>query len=178
MLFVNRLSLKQRIQESRGWVWLLAKLHSITHWKEFLLPVPATFGSAFWAPREEFFHQETNNVPTELEIEIPPWVFRFLVPLDQWENNGVIILTAVKGESLDYVWLCNFVDCSPPGSSVHGILQARLESVAISSPGDLPHSRGWIWVSCTAGGLYCWSHQGSPLTGVVDPNYQGTQSCC
>ena len=29
--------------------------------------------------------------------------------------------------------------CSPPGSSVHGILQARiLEWVAISSPGDLP----------------------------------------
>ena len=33
--------------------------------------------------------------------------------------------------------LCNPIDCSPPGSSVHGILQARiLESVAI------PFSRG------------------------------------
>ena len=31
------------------------------------------------------------------------------------------------------------MDCSPPGSSVHGILQARiLEWVAISSSGDLP----------------------------------------
>ena len=30
--------------------------------------------------------------------------------------------------------LCNHMDCSPPGSSVHGILQARiLEWVAISS---------------------------------------------
>ena len=30
--------------------------------------------------------------------------------------------------------------CSPPGSSVHGILQARiLEWVAISSPGELPN---------------------------------------
>ena len=30
-------------------------------------------------------------------------------------------------------------DCSPPGSSVHGILQARiLEWIAIPSPGDLP----------------------------------------
>ena len=29
--------------------------------------------------------------------------------------------------------LCNSMDCSPPGSSVHGILQARiLEQVAIS----------------------------------------------
>ena len=33
---------------------------------------------------------------------------------------------------------CNPVDCSPPGSSVHGILQARiLEWVAISFSGDL-----------------------------------------
>ena len=35
--------------------------------------------------------------------------------------------------------LCDRVDCSPPGSSVHGILQARiLEWVAIASPRDLP----------------------------------------
>ena len=35
--------------------------------------------------------------------------------------------------------LCNPMDCSPPGSSVHGILQARiLEWVAIIPPGDLP----------------------------------------
>ena len=39
--------------------------------------------------------------------------------------------TLVK--SLSRVWLCDFMDCSPPGSSVHGILQARiLERVAIS----------------------------------------------
>ena len=31
------------------------------------------------------------------------------------------------------------VNCSPPGSSVHGIFQARtLEWVAIPTPGDLP----------------------------------------
>ena len=35
---------------------------------------------------------------------------------------------------------CDPMDCSPPGSSVHGILQARIpELVAIPSPGDLPH---------------------------------------
>ena len=37
--------------------------------------------------------------------------------------------------------LCNPTDCSPPGSTVHGILQAGiLEWVAIPSPGDLPNS--------------------------------------
>ena len=35
--------------------------------------------------------------------------------------------------------LCDPVDCSLPGSSVHGILQARiLEWVAFLAPGDLP----------------------------------------
>ena len=35
--------------------------------------------------------------------------------------------------------LCNPMDHRPPGSSVHGILQARiLEWVAIPPPGDLP----------------------------------------
>ena len=34
---------------------------------------------------------------------------------------------------------CNAIACSPPGSSVHGMSQARmLELVAISTPGDLP----------------------------------------
>ena len=37
--------------------------------------------------------------------------------------------------------LCNPVDCSPPGSSVHGILQARRWSrLPFPSPGDLPKS--------------------------------------
>ena len=36
--------------------------------------------------------------------------------------------------------LCDPVDCSPPGSSVHGILQARvLEWVPFPSPGNLPN---------------------------------------
>ena len=36
--------------------------------------------------------------------------------------------------------LCDPVDCSPPGSSVHGILQARiLERLPFPSPGDLPN---------------------------------------
>ena len=50
--------------------------------------------------------------------------------------------------------LCDLTDCSPPGPSVHGILQARiLEWVAI------PFSKGHSWlrdriqVSCTAGRL-------------------------
>ena len=36
--------------------------------------------------------------------------------------------------------LCDPMDCSQPGSSVHEILQTRvLEWVAMPSPGDLPY---------------------------------------
>ena len=42
------------------------------------------------------------------------------------------------------------VDCSPPGSSVHGILPARiLERVAISSSRGSSRTRDRNWVSCT-----------------------------
>ena len=36
--------------------------------------------------------------------------------------------------------LCDPMDCSPPGSSVHGILQAKHWSgLPLPSPGDLPN---------------------------------------
>ena len=36
--------------------------------------------------------------------------------------------------------LCDPMDCGPPGSPVHGILQAGLEWVAVPSSRDLPRS--------------------------------------
>ena len=59
--------------------------------------------------------------------------------------------------------LCNPTNCSPPGSSVHGILQARmLEWVAIPFfRSSWP--RNGSGVCCIAGRfLTIWSHQGSP----------------
>ena len=44
------------------------------------------------------------------------------------------------------------MDCSPPGSSVHGIFQAStLERVAISSSRGSSWPRDWTQVSCTVG---------------------------
>ena len=51
--------------------------------------------------------------------------------------------------SFSYVWLCNFMVCSPPVSSVHRILQARiLEWVAKPSSRGSSWSRDWTRVSC------------------------------
>ena len=63
--------------------------------------------------------------------------------------------------------LCEPMDCSPPGSSIYGILQARiLESVSIpflqgtfSTQGSNP---GLLYCRQI---LYCLSHPGKPIVG-------------
>ena len=51
--------------------------------------------------------------------------------------------------------LCNLMDCSPPGFSVHGILQARiLEWVAMPSSRGSSRPRNQTVVSCIAGGFF------------------------
>ena len=51
-----------------------------------------------------------------------------------------------------FLTLCNPIDCSPPGSSVHGIFQARiLEWAAISFSRRSSPPRDQAWVSCIAG---------------------------
>ena len=63
--------------------------------------------------------------------------------------------------------LCNPMDCSPLGSSVHGILQTRiLEWVAISSSRGSPWPRDWTCVCFIFIGrriLYQWGTLGSPI---------------
>ena len=51
--------------------------------------------------------------------------------------------------------LCNSMYCSPPGSSVRGILQAGiLEWVAMPSSRGSSQPRYWTWVSCIAGRFF------------------------
>ena len=51
--------------------------------------------------------------------------------------------------------LCDLMDCSLPGSSVHGILQARtLEWVALPFSRGSSQPRGQTWVSCIAGRFF------------------------
>ena len=51
--------------------------------------------------------------------------------------------------------LCNSMDCSPPGSSLHGILQARkLEWITIPFSREPSRPKDWTWVSCIAGRFF------------------------
>ena len=59
--------------------------------------------------------------------------------------------------------LCDPMDCSPPGSSVHEIFQARiLEWVAISFSRGSSQPRDQTRVSCTASRFFTDSYKGSP----------------
>ena len=59
------------------------------------------------------------------------------------------------------------MDYSPPGSSIHTILQARiLERVAISFSRRSSWPREWAQVSCTAGGFFTiWATRQAQRTG-------------
>ena len=65
------------------------------------------------------------------------------------------------------VWLCDPMDCNLPGSSVHGILQARLlEWVAISFSRGSSQPRDWTCVSCISGRRFTiWATREAPVFG-------------
>ena len=68
-----------------------------------------------------------------------------------------------------YLTLCNPVDCSPPGSSVHGVSQARkLEWVAISSSRGSSRPRDGTQVSRIAGRLFTTEPPGKPVMRIQE----------
>ena len=83
--------------------------------------------------------------------------------------------------------LCDPMDCSLPGSSVHGILQARiLEWAAMPSSRASSQPRDWTQVSCIAGRFFIvWAtrealsiyrrHSLQPLSSAVTPHVRTTK---
>ena len=82
----------------------------------------------------------------------------------RWASNSALFFSLVRAGFFVVTWksesevtqscwtLCDPVDRSPPGSSVHGILQARiLEWVAISFSRGSSRPRDQTQVSCIAG---------------------------
>ena len=73
--------------------------------------------------------------------------------LSKLMGNAISLWSKVK--LLSCVWLCKSMDCSLPGSSVHGIFQARiLEWVAISFSRGSSWPRDQTQVSLTAGRFF------------------------
>ena len=85
------------------------------------------------------------------------------------EGNGPQVLFYFLGCVLSCLVMyncCNPTDCSPPGSSVHGISQARiLKWVAISYSRRSSQPRDWTHVSCIARWIfYCRANREAPFT--------------
>ena len=89
------------------------------------------------------------------------WSTRVPAPRQNLPRTGLSVIAEELGihpgpcavlSHFSRVWLCNLKDCSPPSSSVHGILQARvLEWVALSfsSGSSQPRDRTCVsYVSC------------------------------
>ena len=69
--------------------------------------------------------------------------------------------------------LCDPMECSPPGSTLHGISQARtLEQVAISFSRGSSQSRDQARVSCLAGGFFTTGPPEKPPERVRDGLFQ------
>ena len=76
-------------------------------------------------------------------------VQRFLFPLRLCQHLFLFLVTQ------SCLTLCGTMDCSPPGSSVHGIYQARiLEWVAILFSRGFFQTRNGTQVSCIAGRFF------------------------
>ena len=71
--------------------------------------------------------------------------------------------------------LCYPMDCSLPGSSVHGISQARvLEWVAISFSKGSFQPRDQTLISCLAGRFFTTESPGKPIRSLIRVKYQSS----
>ena len=89
-------------------------------------------------------------------------------------TSGSLATESMRAQSC--LTLCDPMDCSPPGSFVHQISQARiLEWVAISSSRGSSRPRDWTCISCMVGGFFTTESPGksavkqvlAPLDGLI-----------
>ena len=134
------------ISFSNAWKWKV-KVKSFSHVRLFTTPWIA----AYQAPPSMGFSRQAywSGVPLPSPFKslsfyiFPPWILTKLLSLNKskfvWTTHVFSILYTCAGLCLiaqSCPTLCNPIDCSPPGSSVYGIFQARiLEWVAISFSG-------------------------------------------
>ena len=96
--------------------------------------------------------------PTSHFLLIVLMIYPFWISLNHFFKSVCVCSVAQL-----FQHFCDPTDCSLPGSSLHGIILARiLERVAISSSRGSSQSRDWTQVSHNAGTLYQLSYQESP----------------
>ena len=126
--------------------------------------------SSFWSPsgkRQVVSVSEALKASSKGQDLDSPGIWIWWLFLRRAHHNPLTLLSAISTRHFpnfahtcvqSCLTLCDPTDCSPPGSSVHGISQARiLEWVTISSSRGSSRPRDWTrisYVSCVAGGLF------------------------
>ena len=98
-----------------------------------------------------------GSIPKIILINMMQWILSCFIPMFY-----LIVYVLVAQSCLT---LCDLMGCSPPGSSVHGILQARiLEWVAtlFSRRSSWPRDR--MKFSCIAGSFTVWATREAHMT--------------
>ena len=98
-----------------------------------------------------------------LLFRVPPWTRRSALQQSWLETVVIRVQLKPMGSvcAQSCPTLCNPLDCSPPGSSVHGVSQARIQEwVAISSSRGSSQPRDQTCISC----LLHWQVDSWPLS--------------
>ena len=94
----------------------------------------------------------------EKKMAAPSSILAWKIPWTEEPGRPQSITFQLESESVSCSVCLSFwdpTDCSLPGSSVCGILQARiLEWVAIPFSRGSSQPRDWTWVSCIVGGFF------------------------
>ena len=111
-------------------------------------------GKKWEAPRATRLHYGCNILMIHSKYQVKIWTCKInLSTVDYLISKRSIVEWVKVAQSCLTLW--DLMDCNPPGSSVHGILQARIgEWVAIAfSRGSSP-PRDQTWVSCILGRFF------------------------
>ena len=124
----------------RSYLWFQDYLIFIIYWVSTVLP------GIILGDKEKSVNNKGKKIPALVE-------FKFFC------------MRVVKSESVSHSVISNYllpINCNPPGSSVHGVLQARrLEWIAIPFSRGSSQHRDWARVSCTAGRFFItWATKG------------------
>ena len=92
-----------------------------------------------------------NEKKTRENFEHIFWIEGLRQLLDFHGDSGLVLFLAAQS----YLTLCNPMDCSLPGSSVHGILQVRILGwLVMASSGGSSQPRDKTQVSHIVGGFF------------------------
>ena len=166
-------------QESRKWTWRRSNCQII-----FLYPISGLGFCLYFQRRARNVSKcpvwRKNTMKSDImylkndvwrceKWKCHQWKQRLVGRVDIEEKHDIYyIIVCVCSVALSGLTPCDPMDCSPPGSSVHGIFQARiLEWVALSYFRGSSQLRDWTGISCIGKQILChcatWEVQGATL---------------